>query len=97
MKFTRVERLTIDALVIVIIVALSIWAVGEFAYRLDKGAFEANQQVDDAGKPFFDDWGWEKYKVQAVESHVLGVGIALAMEMGLLSLYLAYRIGSRDG
>ncbi len=85
-------RLALDAVVVILIIVFTFWTIQEFSSILDRASWEANQQIDEAGASYFDDYHWEKYKVQAVESHVIGAALGLALGMGLFVFFLSYKL-----
>ncbi len=76
------------AVLLIVFVAIGILVALIASNMLDHAAWRANQQIDGAGNMYFDDHHWERYKVQAVESHVIGMGIGLAVEIGLVAWWI---------
>lgn len=76
------------AILLIVFVAIGILVALTASSMLDHAAWRANQQIDGAGNMYIDDYHWEKYKVQAVEAHVIGMGIGLAVEIGLVAWWI---------
>ena len=80
-----------DNLALVLIILVGVLLAFSFSAVLDDIAFQEGRRL---GTESTQDQAFiERYRVQAVEAHILGTGTAILITMGLLALWIKRRPG----